>query len=55
MIYVMTMCIGMTWGMCHAIVQQKYQTMEACMAERDYQRSQNKKVAPSCARPPAMY
>ena len=41
MIYVMVICIGMTWGMCHSIVRQEYPTMAACLADRDYQRKEN--------------
>jgi len=41
----MLICVGMTWGMCHAIVRQEYPTMAACMAEREYQRQHTPNVA----------
>lgn len=36
MIYTMTMCIGMTLGMCHSIVVRDYGSMEECKAEREH-------------------
>ena len=41
MIVVMTMCIGMSIGVCHQHVTQEYPSMDACMKDRDYQRKNN--------------
>jgi hypothetical protein len=44
MIYVLTMCIGMTWGMCNRIIVLEFRTMAECHAEREYQRRNAKDV-----------
>jgi len=41
MIAIMSICIGLTWGLCTSIIKQEYPTMEACMKDREYQRKAN--------------
>ena len=39
MIYIMTMCVGLVWGICGTVVTQEYPSMVACMDDRDHQRA----------------
>lgn len=37
MIYVLSICIGMTWGMCNQILTQEFDTLMECQQERQVQ------------------
>jgi hypothetical protein len=45
MIHVLTICIGLTWGMCHQLMIYEVSSLAECQKEREYQKENIKNYA----------